>query len=343
VKRITEIDIARGLAIILVVIGHLTLRSHPEGNDWYVILRENIYLFHMPFFMFLSGIILGYKYENLSSVKIYYQLVKEKFKRLIVPFFSFGFIILVGKKLFENILFVDNLPKGSILDEGLKIVILPFGSSAAFLWFVYVLFFYYLLFSLVIYKLKLKENEGKNKKFFALGLLCIILHFIKATDYFAINSILQYSFVFLLGIYVAEFIESFIKFAEKYKVIFLAIFSVSFLLPYLGTNYTVSKMIIGILSIPAIFSITRISFIYNSKILIFIGEKTFPIYLMNTIFIGLAKGLILKFYGWDGMKFLIIAPFLFFSGLLLPIFVSNLYEKTQLALINDKRRRKFTA
>jgi len=43
------------------------------------------------------------------------------------------------------------------------------------------------------------------------------------------------------------------------------------------------------------------------------------IYLFNTIFIGLAKGLLLRVTDWDGVHFLFFALILMFSGTLGPI------------------------
>src|SRR4051794_37615129 len=54
--RLTDVDAARGLAMILVVVGHVVSATMPEGNDWYAALRVAIYRFHMPLFMVLTGI-----------------------------------------------------------------------------------------------------------------------------------------------------------------------------------------------------------------------------------------------------------------------------------------------
>lgn len=52
-ERIQFIDRLKGLAIILVVIGHLGLSQVNEG------IVKFIYTFHMPLFMFLSGIVIA--------------------------------------------------------------------------------------------------------------------------------------------------------------------------------------------------------------------------------------------------------------------------------------------
>ena len=55
--RIQYIDRLKGLAILLVVIGHLmAFCTHGERNPIY----EVICSFHMPLFMFLSGLVLTY-------------------------------------------------------------------------------------------------------------------------------------------------------------------------------------------------------------------------------------------------------------------------------------------
>ena len=55
-----------------------------------------------------------------------------------------------------------------------------------------------------------------------------------------------------------------------------------------------------------------------------LGKYTFPIYLMNTAFIGLSKGVMLQFASWDGMNFLWFAPVLLAAGVAGPILVKRL-------------------
>ena len=58
-ERIHWIDIAKGIAIMLVVIGHV-----PDAFDA-PFYRVAIYTFHMPLFFFLSGYVFSEK-ENFS-------------------------------------------------------------------------------------------------------------------------------------------------------------------------------------------------------------------------------------------------------------------------------------
>lgn len=88
-KKIKWIDTAKGIGILLVILGH-------SPFDETVI--KAIFAFHMPFFFFVSGYLFHYsKYrENKRG------FVEGKFKRLIVPYFVTNLIILSFYSLKSN-------------------------------------------------------------------------------------------------------------------------------------------------------------------------------------------------------------------------------------------------
>ncbi len=73
-QRIKEIDIAKGIGMILVIVGHINASEY---------LTRLIFCFHMPLFFFLSGVV--HKRGN----------IKKYFQQLIVPMLIWGFIDLV--------------------------------------------------------------------------------------------------------------------------------------------------------------------------------------------------------------------------------------------------------
>ncbi len=85
-KRIEEVDIAKGIAIIFVVLGHLHIQS----------INEFSYSFHMPLFIILSGMFLG----NTTSLK---TEIKKRFMSLIVPYVITEIAIVFGKIVFNLI------------------------------------------------------------------------------------------------------------------------------------------------------------------------------------------------------------------------------------------------
>lgn len=68
-KRIDEIDILRGIAIILVIIGH-SITKKPidiQGTLWGSTLSNLIGSFHMALFFFIAGLVYHYN----SNYKTY--------------------------------------------------------------------------------------------------------------------------------------------------------------------------------------------------------------------------------------------------------------------------------
>jgi fucose 4-O-acetylase-like acetyltransferase len=86
-SRDFRIDAMKGLAIILVVLGHAIQLYDPRLMN--SLPRLVIYSFHMPLFFFLSG------YVAFASARKYTadKLLSKRFKNLIIPFLSWYFII----------------------------------------------------------------------------------------------------------------------------------------------------------------------------------------------------------------------------------------------------------
>lgn len=88
-KRIDYIDELRGLAIILVVIGHLIQFNGFSTNNP---VFEFIYSFHMPLFFSISGYITQ-KVTCVFNLRQLIIFIKKKFLALIIPLFTWSLII----------------------------------------------------------------------------------------------------------------------------------------------------------------------------------------------------------------------------------------------------------
>ena len=106
--RLADIDRAKGLAIFLVVLGHLSREAAP-GHEWYMALKDGLYQFHMPFFMCLSGVTMYVSYRHVADAGAYFAYVRAKFLRLMPAFFLFGLLVLLGKEVASNFMPVDNM------------------------------------------------------------------------------------------------------------------------------------------------------------------------------------------------------------------------------------------
>lgn len=313
-QRLVDIDIAKGLAIFLVVLGHIVATTTPVGHEWYSTLKSAIYLFHMPFFMFISGLIMAHTYKEILNTTDYFSYVKKKAYRLLPAFLLFGLIIYFGKIISSQFVFVDNVPD-NFLTELYYLFLIPELSSGGSLWFIYVLLEMYIIFPILIILFK-------TRPIFIL-LIGIVLYFTPITNILLLNRLFEYFIFFGLGVFIVWHYQQYLNLVDKFFYLWFALFSFA-LFGALNFDLGPEKLILGLLSIPAIHGLVRKPFIENISILKTFGHYTFSIYLMNTIFIGLAKGIILVFVFWGGYHFYWVAPVLLLAGLFGPILVKKI-------------------
>ena len=92
-KRDSFLDIAKGLAIILVVIGHVIQGSSEHFDD--LMGFKMIYSFHMPLFIFLSGAVAAISFDAKvatrglrPAVLMAWGKIQKAFFRLLIPFIA---------------------------------------------------------------------------------------------------------------------------------------------------------------------------------------------------------------------------------------------------------------
>ena len=93
-ERNRSFDIAKGIAIILVVLGHTY--SFSDGNVILYLLEG----FHMPFFFIVSGILYGQKCDSLQGYRL---KLSNKAKTLLVPYFVWEILFLLYLCLAEHL------------------------------------------------------------------------------------------------------------------------------------------------------------------------------------------------------------------------------------------------
>ena len=92
--RIEWVDVAKGIAILLVVLGH-TL-SWSDANE--KIYRDIIYSFHMPLFFILSAV----ASKRIKDSKELVSKIEKSFVRLIIPVIGYVFISVVLNIIFKR-------------------------------------------------------------------------------------------------------------------------------------------------------------------------------------------------------------------------------------------------
>lgn len=140
-KRISYIDQLKGIAIFLVVLGHLIGHNAGSGNG----LWTFIYSFHMPLFMFISGYLASVTSteEALSWSKIGRTILKKS-RTLLLPSLTWG--IAIPYLLLEKT--ETSLP--SVINDWLQI----WGGGLWFLNTLFVLSLLFLLYKAVVQRLR---------------------------------------------------------------------------------------------------------------------------------------------------------------------------------------------
>jgi polysaccharide biosynthesis protein PslL len=89
-KRIEYLDVAKGIGILFVVLGHNQIKSD------YPIVYQVVYSFHMPFFFLLSGMFFKADYG-------FSELARRRFSSLLKPFLAYMAVVYAGAIFFSKI------------------------------------------------------------------------------------------------------------------------------------------------------------------------------------------------------------------------------------------------
>jgi len=315
--RYRDIERAKGLAILFVVFGHIVARADPLRVAWYEPVRRAVYTFHMPFFLYLSGMVAVLSGAVQVSPEGWLHLIRARARRLLVPFFALGILIVFGKAFAEHFLFVDNQPAS--LAAGMLNLLWHTGNSPAIsIWYLFVLFTLTVTAPVLVWL-----DDGR------LGLLFIaflIVYFMPFPQYLYLDHIGKYAVFFAIGAVAAAAGESWHHFVDRTWPYFLLLLSC--LLGIVGCYGAawpekLTLLPIGIISMPALHGLVRHKALPFAPVFLWLGQNSFMIYLFNTICIGVAKGLLFHVTSWDGGHFLPFAALLMASGSLGPILLKK--------------------
>lgn len=96
-KRVKYIDVAKGYLMLLVIFGHVLIVLNPNYSKlYYTAPQAFIYVFHMPGFFIIHGIIFDVEKWRKRSVK---NFVVRKLQTLIIPYLTFEIIGMVGRMI----------------------------------------------------------------------------------------------------------------------------------------------------------------------------------------------------------------------------------------------------
>jgi fucose 4-O-acetylase-like acetyltransferase len=316
-NRRQDIEQAKGLAILFVVFGHIVARADPLRVEWYEPIRRAIYAFHMPFFLYLSGIVAVLSGALFTPPAQWAHLLRARARRLLAPFFALGALTVAGKVAAAHFVFVDNQPAS--LAAGLGDLLWHTANSPALsIWYLFVLFALSIVAPILVW-----ADHGRLRYLLISG-LCI--YFLPLPPFLYLDHIGKYAVFFGIGAWAAGQGDHWNAFVDRSWPYFLIVLLCAVAaVGCCGAAWPVKMDLlpIGFISMPALHGLVRNLPVRFAPIFLWLGRNSFMIYLFNTICIGLAKGLLLRVTSWDGAHFLPFAIALMISGSLGPILLKK--------------------
>ena len=314
--RRLDLDRAKGIAILLVVLGHIVAREQPPGVEWYEPFRYAIYRFHMPFFLYLSGTVVVLSKLHRAGPADWPRVLRGRAVRLLVPFFGLGLLVLAAKLLAMQLVHVDNRPEG--LWSGLRDLFWTTGQSPAFtIWYLFVLFL-----STAMALPLLRLGVGTT----GLVLAGLVLQMVDVPPVAYLDRLASHFVFFAAGAWAAERQDRLLPAFERFQPFWWAAFAASIGLAVAGwMDARAALLACGLLSIPALHGLVRLPPVSTWEWPLFLGRYAMAIYLFNTLAIGFAKALLIAAgVGWTRGAFPVHVVALTAAGLALPILVKAL-------------------
>ena len=189
--RIEWLDSLKGFAIFLVVVGHVILgyiraETFTEYQWSLQFVYDVIYSFHMPVFFFVAGY-----FMHIPLKEGFNKFVKDKFIRLMVPYFTIGLLYFPFK------LALSKFANQQINAQDIWKIFIGVNPDGE-LWFLYCLFFISILVGLLVKRVNIS----------LLSISLIIGIFADVINIFSIpmvSSILYFQFFYVLGLYIKQY------------------------------------------------------------------------------------------------------------------------------------------
>ncbi len=319
IMRRYDIDWLRVIAIGLLIIYHIVIVFQPWGvfigliqSDtslellWIPMSMLNIWRIPLLFFVSGMGVCFAIRKRNWK------QLILERTKRIFLPFlFGIFFIVPIHLFIWQKYYMQDII----------------YSPNESHLWFLGYIFIYIILLSPVFFYLRNNKNGVTNrwlKNLFRnpLGFLLVVLSFILEAVFVSPESYETYSMTlhgFLLGLLAFLFGFCFILSGStfwptilKWKWVFLTLAALLFSVRLIGFQLKAPNYLMAIES--SMWTFTMFGFAYKylnqpSRILSYLSQGAYPIYIIHMIFLYLGSYFIIPLNIPTIVKFILLVAF----------------------------------
>lgn len=278
-NRLKYIDALKGLAIIFVVIGHVSNGYMNQGamDALFVDTHKIATAFHMPLFFAVSGFLFSRAYIT-DDGRAKAERVKIQIINLVCIYVFYSALLWTLKYLLSAFVNTQLTIKSLLM-----IPIKPFDLY----WYLYVLIVYYIIFSR-----ELIAKQQKTVILFITIALSVASYWVPDTWLFGVKNCLYYMPFFYLGCWLSSRISVLDR-----KVIVFGLLPVIILLFALFWNYEEPiksirfvNLLVGGATAFFLFGIfKRYKIIGENKALSFVGRYSLEIYLFHTYFVTFCR------------------------------------------------------
>lgn len=322
--RLDDLTRCKGLGIILVVLGHLLVGPTPQGADWFFVMRTAIYAFHMPFFLFVSGFLFYYTGSDKKAQAAPLGFITKRAWRLLVPFVLFGALLIAASFVvtgqasgMSDPAQLPALAQSYLAYLWDSLVINTSDSPAQFLWYVAVLF------ELIVLAVLLRPIVPSPALIALVFIPLMPLVTTPGLDFLYINRLFIYGGFFFVGGAIAGDQERWNKLIDTKLLSAILVFVLILVTTRWLRIYYISILSCGLASLAVLHGLCRRDWPRFNAAMAWIGEYSFVIYLLNTLFIFTTKFALDRFMNWNGPTFLLYIAVMWPAGLFGPIAVKR--------------------
>ena len=210
-RYLNNLDYLKGLAIIGVVAIHTLGTEYPLNNDFLYIMyinTINLSAFSVPFFIFISGLVLTYNYGDIKMN--YKEFIMKRLLAILIPYIIWSFLYIT----------YNRVEIGKTFDINPIAIIrkLITGNAEFHLYFIVLIIQFYLIFPFILkYFLKFKKYHTNLLSLIFFFNLLIIFAYYYQFDYLS-EKILKKVFIFWIFYFVYGMITGYNIDNNKYQI-----------------------------------------------------------------------------------------------------------------------------
>ena len=226
-ERCQWLDTLRGIAIILVIVGHVIGGLENIGGGSNNVVREVIYTFHMPLMFIISGYVAKeYNPKDRDKIEFLINFIKKSIISLYIPYLIFGY-------LFWAVKFFIYAGNGTVtLADGLN------------LWWNYGAWIpgWYLLTLLTVRIVDILIQEIK-RQFEIIGVIWLVIYFLGSViNVYLISKICEFGIYYFIGRSLKKIKKEEISY-KQLAISFVGLLIGSFV--YINISKYIGKLAIG--------------------------------------------------------------------------------------------------